>query len=81
MEDEWTSVISGDRLVKFTYEDLPGGGAFLTAQIAGHAVVYSVVLRQADIHSIAKALNVTSTMNFRQFQTDVITTSASRRPK
>ena len=48
MEDEWTSVISGDRLVKFTYVDLPRGGAFLTAQIAGHAVVYSVVLRQAE---------------------------------
>lgn len=48
MEDEWTSVISGHRLVKFTYEDLPGGGAFLTAQIAGHAVVYSVILRHAE---------------------------------
>jgi hypothetical protein len=48
MEDEWTSVISGDRLVKFTYADIPGGEAFLTAQIAGHAVVYSVILRQAE---------------------------------
>ena len=48
MEDEWTSVISGDRLVKFTYLDLPTGEAFLTAQIAGHAVVYSVILRDAE---------------------------------
>jgi hypothetical protein len=48
MEDEWTKVISGDRLVKFTYLDLPGGEAFLTAQIAGHAVVYSVILRHAE---------------------------------
>jgi hypothetical protein len=47
MEDEWTSVISGHRLVKFTYVDLPEGEAFLTAQIAGHAVVYSVILRTA----------------------------------
>ena len=47
MEDEWTSVISGNRLVKFTYVDLPEGEAFLTAQIAGHAVVYSVILRHA----------------------------------
>ena len=47
MEDEWTKVISGDRLVKFTYVDLPGGGAFLTAQLAGHHVVYSVVLPHA----------------------------------
>ena len=48
MEDEWTSVISGDRLVKFTYVDLPEGTAFLTAQIAGHDVVYSVIVRPAE---------------------------------
>jgi hypothetical protein len=48
MEDEWTRVISGDRLVKFTYFDLPEGTAFLTAQIAGHDVVYSVILRQVE---------------------------------
>jgi hypothetical protein len=47
MEDEWTRAISGDRLVKFTYEDFQEGGAFLTAQIAGHHVVYSVILRHA----------------------------------
>ena len=48
MEDEWTKVMSDDRLVKFTYLDLPEGKAFLTAQIAGHEVVYSVILRQAE---------------------------------
>ncbi len=48
MKDEWTKVISGDRLVKFTYVDLPGGNAFLTPQIAGHEVVYSVLLGQAE---------------------------------
>ena len=47
MEDEWTKVLSGGRLVKFTYADLPEREAFLTAQIAGHDVVYSVILRQA----------------------------------
>jgi hypothetical protein len=48
MEDEWPKVISGDRLVKFTYLDLLGGEVFMTAQIAGHEVVYSVILRQAE---------------------------------
>jgi hypothetical protein len=48
MEDEWTRVMSGNRLVKFTYVDLPGGEAFLTAQIAGHQVVYSVMLPHAE---------------------------------
>jgi hypothetical protein len=53
MEDEWTKVISGDRLVKFTYLDLPEGTAFLTAQIAGHDVVYSghFATRGTAIHS------------------------------
>jgi hypothetical protein len=48
MEDEWAKVISGDRLVKFTYADLPEGAAFLTAQIAGHEVVYSIILEQTQ---------------------------------
>jgi hypothetical protein len=47
MHEEWTKVISGNRLVRFTYQDLPDGGAFLTAQFAGHEVVYSVILRHA----------------------------------
>ena len=48
MKDEWTAVISGGRLVKFTYVDLPEGESFLTAQIAGHEVVYSIILKQAE---------------------------------
>ena len=43
MQDEWLTVISGDRIVKFTYFDLPEGAVFLTAQIAGHEVVYSII--------------------------------------
>lgn len=48
MKDEWLKVISGDRLVKFTYFDLPDGTAFLTAQIAGHPVVYSIILDNTE---------------------------------
>ena len=48
MEDQWAKMISGDRLVKFTYSDLPDGAAFLTAQIAGHEVVYSIILEQRE---------------------------------
>lgn len=48
MKDEWTTVISGDRFVKFTYVDLPTGGAFMTAQIAAHEVVYSIVSEQTE---------------------------------
>jgi hypothetical protein len=48
MNDEWLTVMSGDRLVTFAYVDLPGGAAFLTAQIAGHHVVYSIMLDTPD---------------------------------
>jgi hypothetical protein len=48
MEDEWTKAISGGRFVKFTYSDLPEGKAFLTAQVAGHEVVCSVILPQRE---------------------------------
>ena len=41
-------MVSGNRLVKFTYADLPGGAAFLTAQIAAHEVVYSILLEQTE---------------------------------
>ena len=44
MKDEWTQVNRAGQLEKFTYDDLPHGKAFLTAQIAGHEVVCSVIL-------------------------------------
>jgi len=47
MQDEWTTVIAGDRFVKFTYFDLPTGVAFMTAQIAEHEVVYSIISDEA----------------------------------
>lgn len=48
MEDAWTSVSPGGKLVKFTYSELPDGQVFLTAQIAGHEVVCSVILPQPE---------------------------------
>ena len=48
MDDEWTKVIGTDRIVKFTYSDLPRGAAFMTAQIAGHEVVYSIISEQTE---------------------------------
>ena len=46
--------------MKFTYSDeLPEGKAFLTAQIAGHEVVCSVILPQRNSRSVVKALKVT----------------------
>jgi hypothetical protein len=49
MQDEWTNVGRGGQIVKFTYSDeLLEGKVFLTAQIAGHEVVCSVILPLAE---------------------------------
>jgi len=46
-EEEWIKTLQDRRKVKFTYLELPGDGAFITAQIAGNKVVYSIVLIEA----------------------------------
>ena len=46
---EWIKTLEDGRIVKFTWQDLQEGGAFITAQLAGNAVVYSVILRKAII--------------------------------
>ena len=52
MEDEWFKVLPDERTVKFTYQGLTEDRAFITAQIGGNEVVYSVVLTK-----VKKALN------------------------
>ena len=46
-EDEWIKALEDGRKVKFIYQELPEDGAFMTAQIAGNQVVYSVLLSKA----------------------------------
>ena len=46
-DEEWIKTLEDGRKVKFIYQELPADGAFITAQLAGHAVVYSVVLTKA----------------------------------
>jgi hypothetical protein len=52
MEAEWLKVLSDERTVKFTYQELMENKAFITAQIGGSEVVYSVMLTK-----VRKALN------------------------
>jgi hypothetical protein len=48
MQDEaWIKTLEDGRKVKFIYLGLPDHGAFITAQLAGNEVVYSVVLSKA----------------------------------
>jgi hypothetical protein len=46
-DQEWVKTLGDGRKVKFIYQELPEDGAFITAQIGGHEVVYSVVLTKA----------------------------------
>jgi hypothetical protein len=50
MRDEaWIKTLEDGRKVKFIYLELPNDGAFITAQLAGNEVVYSVVLTKARV--------------------------------
>jgi hypothetical protein len=46
-DQDWIKKLEDGRKVKFIYQELPEDGAFLTAQLAGNEVVYSVVLVNA----------------------------------
>ena len=47
LDEEWGKTLSDDRRVKFTYQELPADGAFITAQIGRNEVVYSAILTEA----------------------------------
>jgi len=47
VDEEWIKTLEDGRNVKFNYQQLPGDGAFITAQLAGNEVVYSVILTTA----------------------------------
>jgi hypothetical protein len=46
-DEEWITTLKDGRKVKFIYQVLPQGGAFITAQLEGNEVVYSVILTEA----------------------------------
>jgi hypothetical protein len=46
-EEQWVKKLEDGRMVKFTSLKLSEYGVFITAQVAGNEVVYSVVLTHA----------------------------------
>ena len=46
-DEDWIKSLEDGRKVKFTCQELPDDGAFITAQIEGNKVVYSIVLTNA----------------------------------
>jgi hypothetical protein len=45
--DEWIKTLAEGKRVKFTNQELPNEWAFITAQVEGNKVVYSIVLTNA----------------------------------
>jgi hypothetical protein len=48
LDEEWTKTLADGRRVKFTNQELPDDGAFITAQIERNKVVYSILLVKAE---------------------------------
>ena len=46
-DEEWIKTLEDGRRVKFVCQELPEDGTFITAQLEGNEVVYSVVLTKA----------------------------------
>jgi hypothetical protein len=46
-DEEWIKTLEDGRMVKFVYQELLEDGAFISAQLAGNEVVYSVLLTKA----------------------------------
>jgi hypothetical protein len=46
-DENWIKTLEDGRKVKFIYQELPEDAAFITAQVAGNEVVYSVLLTNA----------------------------------
>jgi hypothetical protein len=44
---EWIRGLADGGRVKFTIQELPDDGVFMTAQIEGNRVVYSIILTEA----------------------------------
>ena len=65
MEDEWTTVMSGGRLVKFTYADFPKGALFSQSKLPATRSCIPSFCNMRNTHLIAQALNATSPMNVR----------------
>ena len=47
-EEQWILTLRDGRRVKFTQQEALEDGAFITAQVEGNKVVYSIVLTKAQ---------------------------------
>ena len=47
LDEEWIKTLEDGRIVKFTNQELPDEVTFITAQIEGNKIVYSIILAKA----------------------------------
>ena len=47
-DEEWIKTLEDGRIVKLIYQELLEDGAFISAQLAGNEVVYSVLLTKTS---------------------------------
>jgi hypothetical protein len=47
LDQEWIKTLEDGRRVKFTYQELLEDGVFISAQLAGNELIYSVILTNA----------------------------------
>ena len=78
-DQEWVKTLEDGRKVKFIYQQFPEDGAFITAQIAGNEVVYSVVLTKAKKPLLRKMLKVILRASFQRGSTTHLSTDALSR--
>jgi hypothetical protein len=64
--EKWIKTLADGRKVKFICQELPVDGAFLTAQLAGNEIVYSVVLTKAKSRLVVKMLKATLRASFQR---------------
>ena len=55
-DEEWIKTVADGRRVKFTIQELPDDRVFLTAQIEGNEVVYSIVLATEKTRLVVETL-------------------------
>ena len=64
-DDEWIKTLGDGRRVKFTNQELEDR-AFVTAQIEGNKVVYSIVLTHVETLLVVTKLKVILKASFRR---------------
>jgi len=79
-DEDWIKTLEDGRRVKFIYQELPEDGAFITAQIEGNEVVYSIVLTKARNRLVVKKLKTVSRVSFQRSSNTSLGTLAADPP-